>query len=544
MANTVENLEIHDSGRVHIGNIFHNRTEDRCLLELRSTDPRHDKARLEETKGGLLELYRWMFDEPAFKRWKTDEASRLLWIKGDPGKGKTMLICGIIDELRTATKLVDPSADTLLSFFYCQATDSRINSAVAVVRGLLYLLSVQHLPIVAYIREKYDHAGGQLFKDANAWIAVTEILTTVLEDPGLPMTYLVIDALDECLQDLPKLLAYIVKTSALPRVKWIVSSRNIRDIEMKLRLGPEERLDLELRDTAEQVSQAVRKYIEHCVSELPGVQDDPALREQVEEVMLRKASGTFLWVSLVAKELQDVMPWDILDTLQEMPTDLQDIYGRMMENIQRMKPKYRPLCLVVLATVVGTYRPLHLEELASIAGLPDSISATTKFVADIATSCGSFLTLRDDSVYIIHQSAEDFLEERFEAIFMRERRSVQHDLFTRSLVTLSGTLRRNIYKATPYAQFIDIVRLRPSPDPLDPVRYACTYWVDHLGDSEQTTEEDSQLVYDFLRQHFLHWLEALGILGSILAGISSMRKLGIVLKVCTWPQHASYVDHH
>ena len=534
MAHTVKNLEVHDNGRVHVGNISYHGTEDRCLLELRSTDPRHDKARLEETKGGLLELYRWVFDEPAFKRWRAEDASRLLWIKGDPGKGKTMLICGIIDELRPATKLVEPSASTLLSFFYCQATDSRINSAVAVVRGLLYLLAVQHPPIVPHIRKKYDQAGSQLFKDANAWTAVTEILTTVLGDPELPVTYLVIDALDECEQDLPKLLAYIVKTSALPRVKWIVSSRNKRDIEMKLRLGPEERLDLEIRDTAEQVSLAVSKYIEHCVSGLPGIQDDPSLREKVEDVMLRKASGTFLWVSLVAKELQDVMPWDIMDTLQQMPTDLQDIYGRMMANIQRMKSKYQPLCLMVLATVVSTYRPLHLEELASIAGLPDSISASIKFVADIATSCGSFLTLRDDFVYIIHQSAEDFLEERFKASFMRERQSVHHDLFMRSLATMSGTLRRNIYEAMPSAQLVDIIRRRPSPDPLNPVRYACTYWVDHLGDSEQTTE-DSQLVYNFLRQHFLHWLEALGILESISVGILSMRKLEVVLKVCTWP---------
>ncbi|KAL7943955.1 hypothetical protein V8C42DRAFT_327284 [Trichoderma barbatum] len=45
-----------------------------------------------------------------------------------------MLLCGIIDELRSTE---DP---VLVSFFFCQRTDSRLNSATAVLRGLLYLL--------------------------------------------------------------------------------------------------------------------------------------------------------------------------------------------------------------------------------------------------------------------------------------------------------------------------------------------------------------------------------------------------------------------
>ena len=39
--------------------------------------------------------------------------------------------------------------------------------------------------------------------------------------------FIVIDALDECVTDLPKLLDFIAqKSSVSPRVKWIVSSRN------------------------------------------------------------------------------------------------------------------------------------------------------------------------------------------------------------------------------------------------------------------------------------------------------------------------------
>ena len=75
----------------------------KCLQDLRSTDPRDDKKRIEDTKGGLLEgSYRWILENSDYQRWHNDEESRLLWIKGDPGKGKTMLLCGIVDELQNS----------------------------------------------------------------------------------------------------------------------------------------------------------------------------------------------------------------------------------------------------------------------------------------------------------------------------------------------------------------------------------------------------------------------------------------------------------
>jgi hypothetical protein len=49
-----------------------------------------------------------------------------------------MLLCGIIDELvKSASYIAN------VSFFFCQATDARINNAIAVLRGLLYLLVKQ-----------------------------------------------------------------------------------------------------------------------------------------------------------------------------------------------------------------------------------------------------------------------------------------------------------------------------------------------------------------------------------------------------------------
>src|SRR5438874_1223759 len=174
-----------------------------------------------------------------------------------------MLLCGIVNELKKSMAKTD-----LLSYFFCQATDLRINNATAVLRGLIYLLIDQQPSLVSHIRKKYNHAGKTLFEDANTWVALSEIFTNILQDPSLNSTYLIIDALDECVVDLPKLLDFIVhKSSVSPRIKWIVSSRNWPDIKERLeRAGHKVRLCLELN--AESVSTAVNIYIQHKVLQL------------------------------------------------------------------------------------------------------------------------------------------------------------------------------------------------------------------------------------------------------------------------------------
>jgi hypothetical protein len=73
-----------------------------------------------------------------------------------------MLMCGIIDELRKSR----PKTGHLS--FFCQATDLRINSATAVLRGLLYLLVDQQPSLVLHVQKRHNHAGKALFEDANA----------------------------------------------------------------------------------------------------------------------------------------------------------------------------------------------------------------------------------------------------------------------------------------------------------------------------------------------------------------------------------------
>jgi hypothetical protein len=260
------------------------------------TDPRKDKTRIEETRGGLIpDSYYWILENCDFKQWRNHQQGHLLWIKGDPGKGKTMLLYGIVDELKKSI-----GEAYLLSYFFCQATDSRINNATAVLRGLLYMLINQQPWLISYIQKQHDHAGRTLFEDANAWVALSEVLTNVLQDQSLKSTYLIIDALDECTVGLPELLDFIIqKSSVSSRVKWLVSSRNWPPIEEQLdKAGSKVRLCLELN--AESVSAAVSIYIRHKVSQLAQEKKyDDKTRDAVLDHLSLNANNTFLWVLLL-----------------------------------------------------------------------------------------------------------------------------------------------------------------------------------------------------------------------------------------------------
>ncbi|PSN59031.1 hypothetical protein BS50DRAFT_682489 [Corynespora cassiicola Philippines] len=498
-----------------------------CLQDLRSTDPQNDKKRIEDTKGGLLlESYRWVLENSDFQRWQKGTQSRLLWIKGDPGKGKTMLLCGILDEL--STSLAETS---LLSYFFCQATDLRINSATAVLRGLMFMLVNQQPSLISHLREKYDQMGKALFEDANAWVALSGIFASIVQDPNLKITHFVIDALDECVTDLPKLLDFIVQMSSTSsRVKWIMSSRNWPNIEERLERAEDEvRLSLELN--ADSVSTAVHSYITHKVSRLAR---DKKYSHQTKQAVLNylytNANNTFLWAALVCQNLSEMSRLNVVTKLKAFPPGLDSLYERMVQNINDSEDA--GLCRQALGIVSAVYRPITLHELASLMEELDGTDEDSDSAREIISLCGSLLTIRDGTIYFVHQSAKDFLlKEASNTIFPSGGEVVHYAIFSRSLLAMSNTLRRDLYRLGALGYPIEQIH-QPDPDPLVASRYSCIYWVDHLCDSimgsatnNPESLQNGSIVDVFLRKKYLYWLEALSLCQSVSKGVASMAKL-------------------
>jgi hypothetical protein len=347
--------------------------------------------------------------------------------------------------------------------------------------------------------------------------------------------YLIVDALDEChTDDLPKLLDLIVQHSALPRVKWIVSSRDWLLIERRLReVAARTMLSLEIQQNTKQVARAVDAYIEASISRVPSMQDDEDLQARVRSVMRQRADGTFLWVSLVIEELRKANSWEVEQIVDEVPEGLTELYSRMVGQIQQLKRGNPELCRLVLLAVITAYRPLSLLELGVLSGLPKQIAGRTKDVEALVKMCRSLLTVQGGAVYVVHQSAKDFLVNEVSGSFLSaEINQVHHDLFVRSLQVMCSELRRDIYGLQHPGFPVDQIT-RPDPDPLARAAYSCVYWADHLGASTTGPENDGLRdggkIHSFLENKYLQWLEALGLLGSLSEGVLAISKLNILL---------------
>jgi hypothetical protein len=73
------------------------------------------------------------------------------------------------------------------------------------------------------------------------------------------------------------------------------------------------------------------------------------------------------------------------------------------------------------------------------------------------------------------------------------------------------------------------------------VQYACHYWAKHLGRLKELQEDafdvpDNGQVHTFLKSHFLHWLEALSLMGEVSDGV---RIVGVWALPLSWRRHAA-----
>jgi hypothetical protein len=492
-----------------------NNHDRQCLKSLWPADPEIEKIRIQQTKGGLLEdVYRWVLENPDFRRWRDDKEVRLLWIRGDPGKGKTMLVCGIIDELKKSTSNSD-----LLLFFFCQAADSRFNNATAVLRCLIRQLVDQQPSLISHIRKRYDQ-----YEDTNSWYALSQTFTNILEDQAIPSIFLVIDGLDECQAGLSDLLYKITQNwSSYPHVKWLVSSRNWPSI--KERLDTAEQLSLESNDKS--VSTAVGLYIRYKAHELAKLKKyDDQTHGAVQNHLSTNADGTFLWVALVCQYLERVQ-WDPIAKMKTFPPGLDSLYQRMMQEIRESEED--ELCWEILGFMAATYDPTTLKELASFSKVLVDHSNDIELLKEAISLCGSFLTVREGAVYFVHQSAKEFLTGTASTdVFPSGIEWVHHTIFSKSLSNMELTLRRDIYSLRSPGFPIDKVE-RPEPDPLGAVQYSCIYWIDHLCDARhiavQEQAHDYEKVCNFLQEKYLYWLEALSLLRGISQGVRSVSRL-------------------
>lgn len=146
-----------------------------CRRKLFIVRPQAEKDRIEiDKEQPLNDLYKWIFEHPDYRKWLDDSNCKLLWIHGNPGQGKTMLLCGIIFELKEQSHGVGGPC-----FFFCQATRSDLRTANAVLLGVISLLTEAQPPLLSHVRAVVDKSSEDVFQGKGGRATLSRILVAV-----------------------------------------------------------------------------------------------------------------------------------------------------------------------------------------------------------------------------------------------------------------------------------------------------------------------------------------------------------------------------
>lgn len=316
-----------------------------------------------------------------------------------------MLLMGIIQVLMALRYDSNP---IYVPYFFCERGNVKSTTATSVLRGLIYMIVMEKPEALLHLQEKYNRAGRQLFEDINAFYALSEIFRDIIRDVQV---VLVIDSLDECKEDLPLLLDLIDQTNyTSSKAKWIISSRHGADFASRLK-ACNGVVDLNLEANWRYVSHAVETYLNEKLPVIAESKEyDSQLYHTVREYLKSRTEDTFLWISAMCKELENAPQRKTFSVLRRLPAELKTMYQYMLKQVHSIDDSEdADFCMRILASMVSSSRPVRLNELGASAGLPSEYVQKTSFLEELVNSCGSFLTVRDDVVYIIHNSAREFL---------------------------------------------------------------------------------------------------------------------------------------
>jgi hypothetical protein len=374
------------------------KTLSACRAALYSTDPEIDRNNIIHAKGGrTLGTCEWIKNHTRFQSWLNGD-KRLLWIRGGPGKGKTVMSVYLTEEIAS-----EQPRD--FAYFFCTGQDAERNSASAVLRGLLWQIIKDKPNLQQYLLPYFDPP-----ERGRATRSSEETLWNLFRDTcrhaDIQRVYCLVDGVDECDEDsmhwLVDKFIGVEHHDDYRKLSLLVLSRPVVGLSDStcITLDP---------DHHGQVSADVEIFVRSKARELSRkLRVDENFEENATRVLLEKSEGTFLWVGFVMSELlKKKTRSQVEKAMYSLPRGLPAVYARMLQNIE---PDDQENGKKLLACIAVAFKPLSLKTLADILGCRSSATISEEQATlDAIAVCAPMLHIRDKRVDLVHQSAKDYL---------------------------------------------------------------------------------------------------------------------------------------
>ncbi|KAI4102544.1 MAG: hypothetical protein LQ339_004561 [Xanthoria mediterranea] len=364
----------------------------------------------------------WFLQHSRYRKWLETTTSAWLWVTGDPGCGKSVLSRHLVDSYMTRATASDEEDIVCYFFFKDDANSNR--SATNALASIIHQIFVQDSSLLEHALPLYRANGtrlGQIFEPL--WKIFHSVVT---ESPNRKITIL-LDALDECEEKTQNLLipkfAELFSSPTRCFLKLLVTSRPSTAISDQIWHGKIDPTsiqltgenDAEMEAISVEIDLVIREKIKqfHGLRRFRGIDD--SAHEALSVRLLTVENRTYLWIALIFPELEKCAGFSekkLVTVIQHLPKTVHDAYEGILSRSTDLKR-----ARILLSIVLGARRPLTLDEMNVALAITHSSRSTdqldlepsSSFSTTLRDLCGLFVSIRDSKIYLIHQTAKDFL---------------------------------------------------------------------------------------------------------------------------------------
>lgn len=476
--------------------------------------------------------------------WAESSDKCIFWLNGMAGTGKSTIA-------RTVAQSFKERGQLGASFFFKRGEADR-NTAKRLISTILRQLVIANRQLLPGISEALQNdptiSAKSLSEQFNKLLFEP---LQILEPSQTTAMVIVIDALDECekehdIEVLLKLLPQLQKCRSI-RLQIFLTSRP----ELPIRLGFEKSNDhqgLVLHELPHHVIRHdIRIFLKDrfpVIREKRSISGDWPGDDTIED-LVTMAVPLFIFAATICrfvgegihpeKRLQKLLNFQGVTSAPQMDKIYLPILGQVLtgsdeDESNELIREFQD----IVGVIVLLAAPLSVNCLASLLRVPK------KDISNLLNSLHSVLSVPNDTnapVRILHLSFRDYLLNTTSAFHVDDKKTHQR-IASCCLCVLNTNLTQNICSLSSYGtQRMDIHNQVINQHLSADLQYSCRYWVYHLEQSRSGISEEE--IFPFLQKHFLHWLEAMSLMGAIsetVAVIDTLQsRIGVSLhKIDIW----------
>ncbi|KAJ5712190.1 hypothetical protein N7493_008658 [Penicillium malachiteum] len=454
----------------------------------------------------------WALQSPEYIRWSESSCNDLLWVSADPGCGKSVLSRSIIEDC-----LETSSPEVTICYFFFKDNDEQNHLAPALC-SVLHQLFSQRPQLLCHAIPSWEKSGEKLRQEVDE---LWRIFTSAALADGFCKIICILDALDECREiDQNRLIEKLQSFHRLPHsqtqdtwLKYLVTSRPYDDIQNSFQAITDSFPHIHLRGEKEndQIHQEINLVVKMRVKKLA---KRAALswdtEQRLEQQLLQMEHRTYLWLHLAMDDIQCTLEDSLRpaeEPIQVIPRSVDEAYEKILS---RVPSRQVEVARKILQLIVAARRPLTTAEMAMALGIAISPQSLTAAEAGLESSqvdkklrrlCGLFVFINNSKIYLIHQTAREFL-------IQKSRSNSANYLYSWSLTDTEDQMAVICLR---YLLMEDLERDNEdsSSNILSFLNYSALYWPDHKRKMSLTQDQEaaSQVhqMYDTRRRRFSLW---------------------------------------